>query len=691
MLPRVSDRTDTDRSGATKTEELVQKNQGWNFWVVCFHGDQTQSEKNPSLKDMVSQTRLEYGFNGYQVPVFPRASRSARVRVPIRKKSGNSQRRAFEILVSVAGELLRESNSVPEDQQNARKSLVLKEQEDERQSLKCNISDQETCDEKTFISYHQIDTLNKFSYAPDRFNSKACATLKSFDQLANVSGRNANPSAELDISSVVSWEISEGKVEDAGTEPSIIRTSKSETPPLTGSLDVLQMDSSPSDIFCSDSKASMFKDWITLCPSRHSDTIESVNRDDDKNYNRCTQAATTLKTFRLPSNAADQRIKNLSSSRHWRVSPNLNGGASFRNDGKRRMIFHDGRTSYSRQRSKRISSFKRKDFFNQRQFTGSDRGFQFDNRFNHADKRSDGDNSSAAIRVGSSIASPHSHLGSRERNVKLRIKSFKVPELLVEIPTTATVGSLKRTVMEAVSTALGDGLHVGILLQGKKVREDSKTLLQTGISRDGKHRNLGFMLEPGHPQIIPPLCLGEQRITRNATSFTIEPGTSGVSHVPPVTSCNNGAESDLHLVSSLPNISANTITLLNSQSVLSIPAISVGALAVVPIHHRARCREFVQRRIRRPFSVSEVEALVQAVEKLGTGRWRDVKLRAFDNAKHRTYVDLKDKWKTLVHTARISPQQRRGEPLPQELLDRVLAVHAYWSQQQAKQLLESGV
>lgn len=46
---------------------------------------------------------------------------------------------------------------------------------------------------------------------------------------------------------------------------------------------------------------------------------------------------------------------------------------------------------------------------------------------------------------------------------------------------------------------------------------------------------------------------------------------------------------------------------------------------------------------------------------------------------------LQDKWKTLVHTARISPQQRRGEPVPQELLDRVLAAHAYWSQHQAKQ------
>lgn len=49
---------------------------------------------------------------------------------------------------------------------------------------------------------------------------------------------------------------------------------------------------------------------------------------------------------------------------------------------------------------------------------------------------------------------------------------------------------------------------------------------------------------------------------------------------------------------------------------------------------------------------------------------------------------LQDKWKTLVHTARISPQQRRGEPVPQELLDRVLNAHAYWSQQQAKQQLK---
>ena len=59
---------------------------------------------------------------------------------------------------------------------------------------------------------------------------------------------------------------------------------------------------------------------------------------------------------------------------------------------------------------------------------------------------------------------------------------------------------LQRTVMEAVTTILGDELHVGILLQGKKVRDDSKTLIQTGISQDDKRHRLGFMLEPRHTQ-----------------------------------------------------------------------------------------------------------------------------------------------------------------------------------------------
>lgn len=58
----------------------------------------------------------------------------------------------------------------------------------------------------------------------------------------------------------------------------------------------------------------------------------------------------------------------------------------------------------------------------------------------------------------------------------------------------------------------------------------------------------------------------------------------------------------------------------DSKALVSVPAMSLEALAVVPAHRKPKQAEFAQRRIRRPFSVAEVEALVQAVEKIGTGR-----------------------------------------------------------------------
>lgn len=60
--------------------------------------------------------------------------------------------------------------------------------------------------------------------------------------------------------------------------------------------------------------------------------------------------------------------------------------------------------------------------------------------------------------------------------------------------------------MEAVTAILGSGLRVGVLLQGKKVREDNKTLQQTGISRNNQLDALGFCLEPNPSQTPPSLC-----------------------------------------------------------------------------------------------------------------------------------------------------------------------------------------
>ncbi|KAI8523786.1 hypothetical protein RHMOL_Rhmol13G0099200 [Rhododendron molle] len=176
---------------------------------------------------------------------------------------------------------------------------------------------------------------------------------------------------------------------------------------------------------------------------------------------------------------------------------------------------------------------------------------------------------------------------------KLKDREYFTTEVSSQLPQSKIVLGVdtslhKRSLMEVVNAVMGGGLRVGVLLQGKKVRDDNKTLLQTGLAHDNMLDAPGFSLEPTVSQAPPPLCNEDH---------------------PLLLSCN----------------------------------------APQPLT-----------------------------------RWCNVKLRAFDHTKHRTYVDLKDKWKTLVHSARISPQQRRGEPVPQELLDRVLDAHAYWSQQEAK-------
>lgn len=53
----------------------------------------------------------------------------------------------------------------------------------------------------------------------------------------------------------------------------------------------------------------------------------------------------------------------------------------------------------------------------------------------------------------------------------------------------------------------------------------------------------------------------------------------------------------------------------------ALVVLNAEAHPVVPVNPKNRCSEHSQRRTRRPFSVAEVEALVEAVEQLGTGRY----------------------------------------------------------------------
>ncbi|KAM0994099.1 hypothetical protein TB2_009503 [Malus domestica] len=598
---------------------------------------------------MVLQRRLEYGFNGYRMPEVPRASRSARGRGPIRSKLEANQIHAFESLASVAGKLLQESkdplptnDSCGKDPHFKFDVITKSEQQDKGNLLKEEPCELGSCDEETFLYVHGLQerresyTLNGVSHSQENFSYEINSVSKSLD--------------------------SEG-----------INIGKG-----LGAVD--------SRIFCGSYSNKVVND----SPLSGESIVDLLKR------KRATEPSqdTGIKEDRIEFLGSSEDVMEVEERPHELVSSGHDVKTLFsrdckNQDGKIRQVNRNWRTCYAHQRSQKIYPFKKRKLFNWSPLNTSDRGCNCEDIFNSPDKRVNGDNCCAA--VGSSSTTGQ-QVPPKSNNLKLSIKSFKVPELFIEVPTTATVGSLKRTVMEAVTSILGDGLHVGILVQGKKVRDDNKTLLQTGISQDDKRHNLGFILEPKRAKLTyppfsedPSLVSGRsQELTRHSTSLVSQPGTSDVSMNPPVLSLGGCNDGDFKEVPSLASTSIGK-TPPTCQALVAVPPISMKALAVVPFHRKSGHQEYVQRRMRRPFSVPEVEALVQAVEKLGTGRWRDVKLRAFESEKHRTYVDLKDKWKTLVHTARISPQQRRGEPVPQELLDRVLATHAYWSHRHAKQ------
>lgn len=346
------------------------------------------------------------------------------------------------------------------------------------------------------------------------------------------------------------------------------------------------------------------------CSTRDGGNVKMGITDDNKNSSWCCQRGNQIRAFRSQSRVVGyRRITRMLNSRYRKVTP-ISGVKS-------------------------IHKYKKKI---------------------HRRKECETETASKRRKLFHHNSSNTTYIQEETSNkVKFCIGSFTVPELYIEIPETATIGSLKKTVMEAVRDILGRELHVGILLMGKKVKDNNQTLQQTGISQSCELETLGFTLEPSS-------CTASRNKDVGFSNSSLNPH--------PTTSV------DKHIDKNQENLTSSENEVLTEER-----------LAVVKVKHKPTKKSEVShnRRIRRPFSVTEVEALVEAVETIGTGRWRDIKLRAFDDANHRTYVDLKDKWKTLVHTASISPHQRRGEAVPQDLLDRVLAAHEYWSNHQLKQ------
>ncbi|XP_058762120.1 telomere repeat-binding protein 2-like [Vicia villosa] len=714
---------------------------------------------------MVAQKRIDYGFVGYQVPTKPRAARSTRKRDTFQTRVENNQMCAIDLLATVAsGTLLQEKHnpitSSDELLKKDQRGFVKEESQDANKPFKAELPDETSCEKRLqhgFVKEGCLDMNKplKAELSDEGSSDRKCISTLSLQEFDLNSGLKESPRPEIDgRSCIASILTSSSGSERLVTDTLMDVKSHSEMKNISSKVELgssefpdcsdCNLDVDVSIVKDELRKSEMaigtetgthcFKDPIDDKPptlvvsggnaklSEHDDSIPRssllkgcdnvsvVSRDDDENKSGCAHPSSKTKAFRPKTCIGDQRIRKRLASKYRKVARESKHETLSNNVLDRNFnTVHNGRkNSYSHQISQMNIPFKKRKIFDCSSTSNSNGNIRSGRTFYSTKNDISQGVSCSSSRMrkdpGKSSLEAYHHrsaLKSRDSHVKLRIKSFRVPELFIEIPETATVASLKKAVMEAVTTLLRGGLRVGMILHGKKLRDDSKTLLQTGISHDNELDALGFTLEPNASQSLPLTCAKDSlNVPNGDTPLSLIGHPSSPAVVLPIQRIQGFSDTD-HQVATLGNIvesdndsapspinTSGGKKLSDSKELVTIPEMGSAGLDILPVnqsHQKPKRTEISQRRrIRRPFSVAEVEALVEAVERLGTGRWRDVKLRAFDDAKHRTYVDLKDKWKTLVHTARISPQQRRGEPVPQELLDRVLTAHAYWSQQQLK-------
>ncbi|KAK4756065.1 hypothetical protein SAY87_009822 [Trapa incisa] len=631
---------------------------------------------------MVQKKSLDNRSPGLRVPVIPRAPRSARKRSLHKNTADGRNICAIELLACLAGKLLQEtessaSNTASEgnDQLSLPKNALQDQFQGEDKSLKSE--GQGSCEDGLFIleqaseDNQQKDFLKR---SPEVESGALWDRSSVYTNSSCLEKENSDDKSVIISKSgfVVSGDLNSDKL-------------------------VAVKEQVPDETFLKDSMADCAETpcFPNAFSSRQNIGMVLDRKDDDENFPRFYKSSSTkLKPYKPSSHIVNGRIRKLSTSKNTKVAPLRKDTKPSKSGTGRKVSNQKRRPFYSRER------YQQHGFLQQRRkvFDGS------------CIVTSDGvlssESDSTSHQIGVNGETMVSSLGLGDRasfeaknpQVKISIKSFKIPELSIDVPETATVGSLKRTIMEAVTTILGGGLHVGVLLRGKKIHDDNRTLLQTGISSKENLDTLGFILESSltqsHPSSITPqdsTCTLPCHIPEQLKGSLDKPvsdseACDSASNPANLTgTCNDIVDSTHELTVSSNTDNATDKPLSDSRALVPVPEINPEPLAIVPANQKGKHPELSHRRIRRPFSVSEVEALVQAVEQLGTGRWRDVKLRAFENADHRTYVDLKDKWKTLVHTASIAPQQRRGEPVPQDLLDRVLSAHSYWSQHQSKQ------
>ncbi|CAN6810992.1 unnamed protein product [Brassica oleracea] len=393
---------------------------------------------------MVVKRRLNCGFDFSSVP---KAPRSTRMKVSSKRDDVDSQLTAFDLLASLAGKLLEESES-------SSTSTYGDSQEDHH--LVVNIKQENVYNNKPCKSElsHQGNLSSK---SPSENTSETCLQVSSLENDCVLEQAPVSDCSKIALGLKQPLVGCGNKKEDCAVHVEQGEATNGLMIPDTISLKDPSHESVHLDGVLNGSLGGYMNQSKLVCRD-----------DDDENYCKFFKFSDKCnKSYRPMTRVGHRRIKK---SKYGRAFPRSKCFEDTRTDGCLKALYRKRKLCYG------YNQWKHETVHRKRRL--SDKGLVV---------TSDGGLSSESV-----TNSPQ-----KGESVKLSIKSFRIPELFIEVPETATVGSLKRTVMEAVTALLGDGIDIGVLVQGKKVRDDNNTLSQTGLSCRENLDNLGFTLEPG--------------------------------------------------------------------------------------------------------------------------------------------------------------------------------------------------
>lgn len=234
-------------------------------------------------------------------------------RSSLNKKVKDNQVCAFEILASIAGKLLEESESSASS--NASEGFIVQDRQNEVKPSIAEGIHHGSSGESIFTTEVASQNLDQKSFV----HTETGFSLEKAEK-ANVKIEAVESDNKDRIYSNRLVETPEKFRESCNRKiKKGFRSNK------CGLKDRLELYMSPAPV---DSKINVKyplhrKPFPTDTFTKHGNGIKLDFRDDDENFLRCTKVCTKSKAFRSPRRMAHRRIKNLLSSKYWNVAPKL--------------------------------------------------------------------------------------------------------------------------------------------------------------------------------------------------------------------------------------------------------------------------------------------------------------------------------------------------------------------------------